>query len=93
MKDRTKTLRPKLRIIHELTQLEANAILDLITPTTRTFLCRRTGHLVDGGYCAFFCPLGKERVEFDPGIGIDVTCPYAYNEMLGGMGDSAMSDA
>lgn len=93
MRDRHKTLKPKLRINQKISQLEAKAILDLIEPTERTFMCSRTGHLVDGGYCAFFCPLGKAQVEYNPTAGIEITCPFAFNSVLGGMGDGAISDA
>ena len=94
MTDRTKIIRPKLRTVESITELEAKSILELITPNARTFMCRRNGRLVDGGFCAFFCDLGKQRkVNFDPGDGIEVTCPFAYNEILGQTSGSALADS
>ncbi len=93
MSDKTKQLQPKLRLQEAIAQLDATAVLELITPTSRTFECQRFGHLVDGGYCALFCPIGKEVVIFDPTNGIDVNCPFAYNNFLGQMGDGTLSDA
>lgn len=93
MSDKAKTLQPKFRLEQVFSQLDANAVLELITPTARTFTCQRTGRLVDGGYCAFFCSIGKEQVAFDPSAGIDVTCPFANNNFLGRMGDGVTTDS
>lgn len=93
MSEKAKTLQPKLRITESLEKLEAAAVLESITPTARTFECQRFGHLVDGGYCALYCPLGKELVVYDPQAGIDVVCPFAQNNFLGRMGDGVSSDA
>jgi len=55
-------------------------------------MCRRTGHLVDGGYCAFFCDVERDReIRYDP-EGIDVVCPFAYNQLLGPMDDGVMAE-
>lgn len=81
-------------MIETLRNLDATSVLDLITPTARTFMCRRTGQLVDGGYCAFFCEVGRQQeIDFDPNGGIDVFCLFAYNELLGQMGDGTPSDS
>ena len=93
MSDKAKTLQPKLRIQEAIAQMDATAVLELITPTARTFECQRNGHLVDGGYCALFCPIGKEMVVYDPTGGIEVVCPFAYNNFLGRMGDGVPFDA
>jgi len=76
-------------------QPEAMEVLGMIRPTGRTFLCRRTGCLVDGGFCAFFCDLtGREReVNFDPCRGIEVFCPFRYHDDWNGMGEAALADA
>jgi hypothetical protein len=47
--DKIKALQPKFRLDEAIAQLDANAVLELITPTARTFVCQRTGRLVDGG--------------------------------------------
>ncbi|MFX1562305.1 MAG: hypothetical protein ACFFDP_03245 [Promethearchaeota archaeon] len=94
MIERSKIVQPKTHMIDTLKNLEAKSVLDYITPTARTFMCRRTGQLVDGGYCAFFCDIGKQQeIHFDPDNGIDVFCLFAYNELLGQMGDGAHSDS
>ena len=93
MSNKIKALQPKLRLEQALEQLDANAILELITPTARTFTCQRNGRLVDGGYCALFCPIGKEQVAYNPTAGIEVICPFANNNFLGRMGDGVLSDA
>lgn len=93
MSDKAKALQPKIRIEEAFAKLDATTVLEMITPTSRTFECQRFGHLVDGGYCALFCPIGKELVVFDPNAGIDVVCPFAYNNFLGRMGDSVLIDA
>ncbi|MFX1509535.1 MAG: hypothetical protein ACFFBR_04420 [Promethearchaeota archaeon] len=93
MSDKAKALQPKLRLQEAMAQLDAATVLELITPTTRTFQCQRNGHLVDGGYCALFCPIGKEMVVYDPTGGIEVVCPFAFNNFLGRMGDGTSSDA
>ena len=93
MSDKIKALQPRFRLDEAIGQLDANAVLELITPTARTFVCQRTGRLVDGGYCAFFCSIGKEQVEFDPNAGIEVVCPFACNNFLGRMGDGTTTDA
>jgi hypothetical protein len=90
--EQAKILQPALRLTQAAGALDAMSVLDLITPTARTFMCRRTGHLVDGGYCAFFCDLTREReIHFDP-EGIDVVCPFAYNELLGPMDDGVLAE-
>ena len=93
MSDKAKALQPKLRLQDAITELDATTVLELITPTARTFECQRNGHLVDGGYCALFCPIGKEMVFYDPTGGIEVVCPFAYNNFLGRMGDGMTTDA
>ncbi len=93
MSDKAKALRPKLRLQEAIAQMDATAVLELITPTARTFECQRNGHLVDGGYCALFCPIGKEMVVYDPTGGIEVVCAFAFNNFLGRMGDGVSLDA
>ncbi|MFW9935569.1 MAG: hypothetical protein ACFFDU_08755 [Candidatus Thorarchaeota archaeon] len=93
MSDKAKALQPKLRLQEAIEHHDAATVLELITPTARTFQCQRNGHLVDGGYCALFCPIGKEMVVFDPTGGIEVVCPFAYNNFLGRMGDGVSTDA
>ena len=93
MSDKVKALHPKLRTQEAIAQLDATAVLELITPTARTFQCQRNGHLVDGGYCALFCPIGKEMVIYDPTGGIEVVCPFAFNNFLGRMGDGISTDS
>ena len=91
--DRSKTIRPKFRVSQDTLTPEQQSVLDSIVPTPRTFMCHRTGSLVDGGFCAFFCTIGAKEVHFNVDEGIDVTCPFAYNELLGGMGDGAVADS
>ncbi len=94
MIERSKAVQLKPHVIENLKNVDATSVLDLITPTARTFMCRRNGRLVDGGYCAFFCELGRQQEHhFDPNSGIDVHCLFAYNELLGQMGDGAHSDS
>jgi hypothetical protein len=94
MIEQSKVIQPKTHVIDALKKMEASSVLDLITPTARTFMCRRNGRLVDGGYCAFFCDIGQQQdIRFDPDSGIEVFCIFAYNELLGQMGDGAHSDS
>jgi hypothetical protein len=90
--EQAKIIQPALHLSQTASALDAKSVLDLITPTARTFMCRRTGHLVDGGYCAFFCDLERDReVRYDP-EGIDVVCPFAYSQLLGPMDDGVMAE-
>ena len=90
--EQAKSIQPALHLSQTINALEAKSVLELITPTARTFMCRRTGHLVDGGYCTFFCDLeGNRQIHYDP-EGIDVVCPFAYNELLGHMDDGVMAE-
>jgi hypothetical protein len=91
--DKTKVIRPKLRLEQAIEKADVRSVLESIRPTERTFTCQRTGNLVDGGFCALFCEIGREMVYYDPNGGIEVLCPFSPNQSFGQSGDSAFVDS